>query len=152
MPILDVTMRGKTYRVEIPDPGATPLQVIVDGEPFEVEISAAETAAAARPAPPPPPAPVAPSLPPLAPGPTSAPPAPTGGHSGGNDVIAPLPGTILSIEVRVGDLVEAGQIVCVLEAMKMKNPIRATRPGRVVQVYAQLGQTVPHGAMLVQLA
>ena len=47
MPTFDVTIQGKTYHVEIPDPGATPLQVIVDGEPFDVEVAGVESTAPA---------------------------------------------------------------------------------------------------------
>jgi biotin carboxyl carrier protein len=151
VPAFDVTVGGKTYRVEIPDPAAAPLQVIVDGEPFEVEIADAEAVAAAELAPPPPPAPEPGLLPHPTPIQVARPAAPEG-HSGGSDVIAPLPGTILSVEVSVGQQVEAGQVLCVLEAMKMKNPIRAAHPGRVVELRVQTGQTVPQGEMLVRLA
>ena len=46
MPAFDVTIQGKTYHVEIPDPGASPLQVVVDGQPFEVGIVGTEIEAA----------------------------------------------------------------------------------------------------------
>ena len=151
MPAFEVTVGGKTYRVEIPDPGATPLQVIVDGEPFEVEIVDSEAAAASNLAPPPPPAPEPTPLPHPTPLRVAQPWVPAG-SSGGNDVIAPLPGTILSVEVSVGQQVEGGQVLCVLEAMKMKNPIRAAHPGRVVEIRVQPGKTVPHGEVLIRLA
>jgi biotin carboxyl carrier protein len=151
VPAFDVTVGGKTYRVEIPDPAATPLQVIVDGEPFEVEIVDAEAVAAAKLAPPPPPAPEPSPLAHPTPIQVAQPAAPAD-SGGGSDVIAPLPGTILSVEVSVGQQVEAGQVLCVLEAMKMKNPIRAAHPGRVVELRVQPGQTVPHGDVLVRLA
>jgi glutaconyl-CoA decarboxylase len=70
----------------------------------------------------------------------------------GNEIIAPLPGTILSIQVNVGQKVEAGQVLCVLEAMKMKNPIRATDAGTVAEVAIEAGQTVAYGDLLVRLA
>ena len=47
MPAFDVTIQGKTYHVEIPDPGASPLQVVVDGQPFEVGIVGTEIEASA---------------------------------------------------------------------------------------------------------
>ncbi|MCX6033234.1 MAG: biotin/lipoyl-binding protein [Chloroflexi bacterium] len=156
MPAFDVNIHGKTYRVEVPDPGATPLQVIVDGEIFEVGIVGTEIDAAPTPGPvePPRPASTPARQPARSPAPAAAAPvrpAPTGGN-GGQEIAAPMPGTILSIEVTVGQSVEIGQVVCVLEAMKMKNPIRATQAGTVTEILVQPGQTVPHGALLARLA
>ena len=143
MPTFDVTIQGKTYHVEIPDPGASPLQVVVDGQPFEVGIAGTEIEAApAKLAPAPRPAAEPAPLPPpprietaLAAAASSAP--------GGNEIHAPMPGTILSVDVKVGQQVEAGQVVCVLEAMKMKNPIRATHAGTVVEIRVAAGRPWP---------
>ena len=55
-----------------------------------------------------------------------------------------MPGTILSVEVKVGDEIDAGQVVCVLEAMKMKNPIRASFDGTVTDIAVTAGQTVAY--------
>ena len=102
MPAFDVTIHGKSYHVEIPDPGATPLLVIVDGQPFQVSIAGTEVAAtAARLAAPPPPAPQPPPLPQPPQLATPRPAAPPLARSS-SDVIAPMPGTILSVEVNVG--------------------------------------------------
>lgn len=152
MPAFDVTVDGKTYHVEIPDPGATPLQVIVDGEAFDVGIVGTEARAApAKLAPPPPPAPEPAHLPPPRNVAVTRPVAPVGSEMQG-DVIAPMPGTILSIAVAAGDAVEPGSVLCVLEAMKMKNPIRATHQATVLEVVVQPGQTVAYGDVLVRLA
>jgi acetyl-CoA/propionyl-CoA carboxylase biotin carboxyl carrier protein len=62
-----------------------------------------------------------------------------------------MPGTILSVEVTPGQTVESGQVVCVLEAMKMKNPLRAARGGTVLQIMVQVGQGVAYGDVLVRL-
>jgi biotin carboxyl carrier protein len=62
-----------------------------------------------------------------------------------------MPGTILSVEATVGQRVESGQVLCVLEAMKMKNPIRAVQASIVAEILVQPGQTVSHGAALVRL-
>jgi len=62
-----------------------------------------------------------------------------------------MPGTILSVEVQQGQRVEGGQVVCVLEAMKMKNPIRTSHGGTVVQLAVQVGQNVSYGDLLVKL-
>ncbi len=62
-----------------------------------------------------------------------------------------MPGTILSVDVKVGQAVEPGQVVCVLEAMKMKNPIRAASTGTVTEIAVQPGQSVAYGDLLVNL-
>lgn len=152
MPTVDVTIQGKTYHVEVPDPGASPLQVIVDGEPFVVEIVGAEVSGRSQPlAAPPPPVPQPVALPSVARVEVARPAIPAEADVGG-DVIAPMPGTILTIDVEVGQTVEAGQQLCVLEAMKMKNPIRAVHAGTVAEIAVQPGQTVAYGALLVRLA
>ncbi len=156
MPTFDVTVQGKKYHVEIPDPGASPLQVVVDGQTFDVEVSG--TGVNVQPtqmAEPPRPAPEPPSLPPMARVAVARPasPAPVEALSGsGHEVIAPMPGTILSVGVKVGDPVEVGQVVCVLEAMKMKNPIRVSFSGTVGAVHVTAGQNVAYGDVLVRLA
>ena len=152
MPAFDVTIQGKTYHVEIPDPGASPLQVVVDGQPFEIGIVGMEVEAVpARLAPTPRPAPEPAPLPPPPRIEVTRPAAATGALTG-NEITAPMPGTILSIEVKEGQQVDVGQVVCVLEAMKMKNPIRATHAGTVAQICVTAGMTVPYGEVLVRLA
>ena len=54
--------------------------------------------------------------------------------------------------VKEGQQVEVGQVLCILEAMKMKNPIRATHPGTVSEVCVEVGRTVPYGEVLIRLA
>lgn len=63
-----------------------------------------------------------------------------------NAIKSPLPGTIMNIPVNVGDAVKAGQTVCVLEAMKMENDIRAVSDGTVKQIISKVGDTVLEGA------
>ena len=63
---------------------------------------------------------------------------------------APLPGTVIEIFVKVGDHVESGQVVLVIEAMKMKNSIRSPREGIVAAVLATAGQTVTHKQPLLE--
>jgi len=147
MPTFDVVIQGKTYHVEIPDPGATPLSVIVDGQPFEVGIVGTQVEATATPHSAPAPA----ELPPRPRVPVARPAVPIGGNSG-DEIRAPMPGTILSIAATVGQAVDNGQVLCVLEAMKMKNPIRATRTGTVASIAVQVGQTVAYGDLLITLA
>ena len=67
-------------------------------------------------------------------------------------VTAPIPGVIISILVKVGDEVETGQPLCVLEAMKMKNTIRSTRKGEIKSINVQTGQAVQHKDVLIEFS
>jgi biotin carboxyl carrier protein len=141
MPIYHVTIEGETYVAEIEDLSERPLRVVVDGELFEVEVQS-ESAPTTPPA-----------TPPVSPTPStkSAPTtAATTGASG--EVTAPLPGTIVSIAVAEGDSVEPGQELCVLEAMKMNNPIKSTQSGVVEEIVVNVGQPVQHGTLLMTIA
>lgn len=157
MPNYRVTIEGRTYDVQVPDPRERPVRAIVDGQVIEVHVQP-NTAGDATPAlmttas-----APSAPEVQVVAtPSPRAPEVAPTAMAStpvdAGDIVTAPLPGTIVSISVAVGDTVEYGQELCVLEAMKMNNPIRATQAGKVVRVPICVGQQVQHGAPLMEIA
>ena len=65
-------------------------------------------------------------------------------------VKAPLPGVIDSIKVKAGDKVKYGQELVVIEAMKMKNSIKATKECTITKVCVAVGDHVPHGAALVE--
>ncbi len=139
MSVYYVTVRGKQYTVEVPDPHARPVRAIVDGEVVEVDVASVAA-----------PAPVA--APVAAPAPAAKPaPAPDAPQGAGEEVKSPLPGTVVSIAVSVGDQVVYGQELCVLEAMKMNNPIRASKPGVIQKVFVTVGQQVQHGAPLVTI-
>ena len=69
----------------------------------------------------------------------------------GDAVVAPMPGTILKVNVNNGDSVQEGQVLVVLEAMKMENEILAPRAGKVTQVVASRGSSVDTGAPLVYI-
>ena len=62
-----------------------------------------------------------------------------------------MPGTILTIQVTPGQPVNAGDVLCILEAMKMKNPIRASHAGTVTEIAVETGQTVAYGDLLVKI-
>lgn len=137
-----VLIEGTAYEVEIVDLHARPVVAIVDGERFEVWPESASALpvgsldgrqAQALPASP------ASSLSPSAVSASSAAPPIESGT-----VRAPIPGVILAIRVKPGDQVTAGQEVCVLEAMKMQNSIRAKQSGVVSAVYVSDGQHVKH--------
>lgn len=77
--------------------------------------------------------------------------AASSGPSGPAPIIAPMPGLIVRVSVQVGDEVEAGQGLVVMEAMKMENELRATAPGTVKSVEVSAGTAVEKGALLVAL-
>jgi acetyl-CoA/propionyl-CoA carboxylase biotin carboxyl carrier protein len=69
-----------------------------------------------------------------------------GGHTGAKDaVVSPMQGTVLAVEVAEGDEVAAGQVICVVEAMKMENEITAHSAGRVTDLAVEPGQAVASG-------
>lgn len=78
-------------------------------------------------------------------------PAPTASIAGGTKVASPMPGTILGVNVQVGQTVKNGEILVVLEAMKMENEIPAPADGKVLQVLVSKGASVNTGDVLVVL-
>ena len=124
-----VTLNGRTYEVEVEAGKA----MLLD----EYEAIAPAPAAAAAPV-------AAPAAAPAA----AAPAAPVVTGSG-EAVNAPMPGNILKVNVKTGDAVKAGQVLVVLEAMKMENEIMAPKAGTVTQVLVSKGSTVDTGAPLV---
>ncbi|HET8614111.1 MAG TPA: biotin carboxylase N-terminal domain-containing protein [Actinomycetales bacterium] len=77
--------------------------------------------------------------------------AKTHSAAGGDALTAPMQGTIVKIAIVEGQQVEAGELVIVLEAMKMEQPITAHKSGTVTGLVAEVGQTVTHGAVLLEL-
>jgi acetyl/propionyl-CoA carboxylase alpha subunit len=73
------------------------------------------------------------------------------GPSGPAPLVAPMPGLIVRVHVAVGDAVQAGQGLVVMEAMKMENELRAQAAGRVKTVHATPGTAVEKGALLIEL-
>jgi biotin carboxyl carrier protein len=72
-----------------------------------------------------------------------------GGGSGPQRLVAPMPGKVVRVLVKAGDLVAARQPVVVVEAMKMENELRASREGTVAEIHASEGMSVDAGALLV---
>jgi len=142
-----ITVNGKTYEVEIGDLMASPVEVTVNGKKYSVEMDFSSGV----------PAPAAPAAP-VAAAPVAAPvraakpaPAPVAAGSG-DDVRAPMPGTILNVAVKPGDKVTTGQTLCFLEAMKMKNAIKSPREATIAGVEVTDGQKVTFGEVLVRFA
>jgi biotin carboxyl carrier protein len=155
-------VQGVDYEVEITEVEGKIARVNVNGIPFEIEMqkpinaakhpvlaatkrSAAPVAEAstAQPAPAAQPA----AAPVAKPQPTTAAPA----VGAGTAVKAPLPGTINAINVKVGDKVGVGDVVIVLEAMKMQNNIEAESAGTVTSVLVNQGDTVMEGAVMLTI-
>ena len=126
-----VTLNGRTYEVEVE---AGKAMCVAEYEAFAP--AAAPVAAA-----------------PVAAAPAAAPAPAAGGVtvSGGESVTAPMPGNILKVAVSVGQTVKEGDLLVVLEAMKMENEIFAPKSGTVAQVLVQKGSTVDTGATMVVL-
>jgi biotin carboxyl carrier protein len=72
--------------------------------------------------------------------------------SAGQKIEAPMPGNILEVAVKVGDSIKKGQVLVVLEAMKMENEIVSPIDGKIVSVGVSKGDVVNPGALLVQIA
>ncbi len=123
--------------------------VTVNGTTYEVDVEEIGAGAAVAA-----PAPVAASAAPAA-APTAAPkaaPAPkVQGSAGATAVNAPMPGNILKVNVSVGQQVKSGDVLCVLEAMKMENDIPAPADGVVASVNVQKGASVNSGDVLITL-
>ncbi|MBP7692736.1 MAG: acetyl-CoA carboxylase biotin carboxyl carrier protein subunit [Anaerolineales bacterium] len=139
----NVRIGERTFVVEVGDLAARPIRATIDGETFEVwPAPAAEPAATNREA--------DQRLKTQGAAP-AAPPRPAE-SAGPEAVLAPIPGVIISVAVRAGDTVTVGQELCVLEAMKMKSPIRAPRAGTLAAVRISAGQQVKHREALVDYA
>lgn len=111
-------------------------RVNVNGTVYEVELEDITGAAPAS-------APAAPAAPAAAP--VSAP-------AGGEKITSPMPGNILSVNVAAGDTVQKGQVLMILEAMKMENEIAAPKAGTVAQIIVSKGAVVETGAPLVVIS
>jgi acetyl/propionyl-CoA carboxylase alpha subunit len=73
----------------------------------------------------------------------------SGSGSGPQRVIAPMPGKVVRVVVKIGDVVVARQPVIVVEAMKMENELRSARDGRVAEVHVEEGASVERGQLLI---
>ena len=142
-------VQGVDYEVEIEEMEGNIAKVSVNGIPFEVELKQPINPAKAitRPKVAIPVARPAATAAPVA----AAPAAPAAPAGAGTPVKAPLPGTISAVNVKVGDKVNAGDTVVILEAMKMQNNIEAENSGTVTSVVVTPGDSVMEGATLITI-
>lgn len=126
MRIYNIKVNGKTYEVKV--------MGITEVEPTEVKTVKGSIPAAV---------PAAPAA--------SKPAAAPAASGNGTPIIAPMQGTILDVKVKVGDAVKAGQVVCILEAMKLENEIKSQTDGTVTEIKVSKGQQVNSKDVLVIL-
>jgi biotin carboxyl carrier protein len=136
-----VVVEGREYIVEVGDLDASPIQATVGKKTYQVEVPQKQTTTQKSA-----PLPASPAPAKAAPTPRKASPTPP---ATGNAITAPMPGDILEVRVQPGDQVNPGDVVCVLEAMKMKNMIRSASGGKVASVEVSPGQAVEYNAILV---
>jgi glutaconyl-CoA decarboxylase len=124
-----ISVNGKTYEVEVEEIGGSPQVAKVFEMPKAAPVTAGTPVAAA----------VATTPPPSA-------------KSSGKDVTAPIPGKILKVPVTKGQKVSTGDLLMVIEAMKMENEVLADEPATVADILVKEGDTVASGAVLIKLA
>ena len=76
----------------------------------------------------------------------------TGLTASGAEITAPIPGVVLKVNVSIGDLIKKGQILLVLEAMKMENEIIASVDGKIAAIHVEKGTPVKSGELMVSIA
>lgn len=128
-----VTVNGERFLVQVEDLHQRPVVAFVDGSRFEVEIEEGTPGSGE-----------ADNRSPEG----TLPAIPAGASC---EVTAPMPGDIIQIHVKVGQMVKAGDPLCVLDAMKMKNTIHAPQDGGITEVSISEGQSVEYGMPLFRL-
>lgn len=143
-------INGKGYEVEIGEITPTPFEVVVNGTSYLVQVESSSAASSLEQMPPAATRSnlsIAQAAKNRATSPSISPPA---GSTGGKEIRAPMPGVILDIRVKAGMEVKIGQVLCFLEAMKMKNAIRSPHDGRVAAVEVVDGQKVAYNDLLIR--
>ena len=139
---LRVKIDDQTFEVEVGDLSSRPVLATMDGETFEVWPEEAQTTTPIQSFKP---APVTQVV-------SSPRPVVANNVNRSKNVIAPIPGMIISILVKEGDAVIPGQELCSLEAMKMKNAIRSTHSGKIARIMVKTGDHVTQGQPLIEYA
>ncbi|MCE1253607.1 MAG: acetyl-CoA carboxylase biotin carboxyl carrier protein subunit [Anaerolineae bacterium] len=141
MKSLSLTINGHSYTVEVSNLNSTPLEVTVNGQNYEVYLDE-KNAVSSTPFNPP-------VLSESKPFPATTLPAAPVNAVNDKNLRAPMPGLILDVSVKPGDVVIRGQQLLSLEAMKMKNAIRSPRDGVIGSVLVNNGQKVSHNDILI---
>jgi biotin carboxyl carrier protein len=127
-----VSIHGRSYEVEVCGRRGNTLTFRVEDQEFSVEVSPVRGATRGSQAP-------------------SDRPRAGQRESGSKEVRAPMPGIVSEVKTTVGARVEMGDTLLVIEAMKMENPIKATRGGTIQQIHVSNGQEVLSGTQLITL-
>ena len=130
-----VTLNNRVYEVEVEEGSA----MLIDEYESVAPVSSAPAAPASQAA-----------AAPAAPAPAAA--APAAALAAGEVIKSPMPGNILKINVTQGQRVEEGDVLLILEAMKMENEVVATKSGTVAQIVVSSGNVVETGSPLVVIA
>ena len=141
---LNFNINGKHYEATITEVEHNVAEVELNGKKYTIDVERSEAVASI-------PTIATPKAAPAAAAPAAAPAAPKAA-AGANSITAPLPGSVVSISVKAGDAVKAGQQLAVIEAMKMENEILAPADGTVAAVHVSAGQAVQQGDALIDLA
>lgn len=132
-------LNGKDFKAQVDEKGEGQLTITVNGKAYRVEVPEQAHAAAPH------------VVRPTAAVGGAAPVARPAASSVSENIVAPLPGTITSVAVKEGQKVKRGDVVVVMEAMKMANDIVANQDGVVTRIVAQPGQNVNQGDVLVEI-
>ena len=141
---LNFNINGKHYEATITEVEHNVAEVELNGKKYTIDVERSEAVAVPHIA--------TPVAAPVAAPAAAAAPAPKKVAAGANAIVAPLPGSVVSINVKAGDAVKAGQQLAIIEAMKMENEILAPADGTVKAVHVSAGQAVQQGDALIELA
>lgn len=116
------------------------LRITVNGTAYDVQVEELGSSSA-----------VQTSAPAAAPAPATKPAAAPSGSAGAVKVTAPMPGTVVRVEVKTGEAVSAGQDLIFIEAMKMETPVKAAQDGTVASIEVTAGDAVDTGKVLLTM-
>jgi biotin carboxyl carrier protein len=136
-----VTVDGHTYEVEIDDPRARPVAARIEGDTFLVDVESADARTEQ--------ATGTSTVPAVVPAPILAGPPSPGRLAGDHLLTAPIPGTVVKVVAMVGKVVQRGDELVTIEAMKMFNLIRSPRAGTIAAVHVTERARVSQGDLLV---
>lgn len=143
MSTYNLKINGKQYNVTVNSVEGNNASVNVNGVDYNVEIEGGAAPVVA---------PVAAPVANVAAAPATPAPAPAAAPAGGKSIVSPLPGVIISVDVKEGQAIKRGQKVAVIEAMKMENEILAEFDGTVTAIHVSKGDSVLEDAKIVTIS